>query len=60
MALASKLQEASVPPNLRRGTAKARCGTCVHYDGRGECIKYGWPVRPTEVCGSYEAKEKRS
>lgn len=44
------------PPNLRRGNAKRRCAVCVHYDGRGGCMKFGWRVRPAEVCDDFSPK----
>jgi hypothetical protein len=55
MAIAVKLASKSPPPNLRRGNAKVRCGLCKHFDGRGECMKYGYPVRPTQLCDSFAA-----
>lgn len=41
---------------LRRGNARARCGLCRFF-ARGECVKYGVPVRPTELCDSFKRKE---
>lgn len=58
MALGQKLTTATTPPHLRRGNAKQRCALCMHFDGRGECMKYGYPVRPTQLCDSYSPKRK--
>jgi hypothetical protein len=49
------------PPNLRRGTNGQACALCVNYRASsvaaGRCAKYGGtPVRPTQVCDSFEAK----
>lgn len=55
MALGLKLRDATMPPHLRRGNARKRCELCRHY-GRGECMKYGYPVRPNELCDSFAAK----
>lgn len=41
------------PPNLRRGNAKQRCAICRHYDGKGGCMKFGWRVRPAELCDDF-------
>ena len=46
-----------MPPNLRRGNARARCGLCAHF-GRGECMKYGVAVKPTALCDSFQSKTK--
>jgi hypothetical protein len=54
--LAERMKDASVPPNLRRGDARARCGRCRFY-ADGECMKHGFPVRRTEVCDDYEQKD---
>ena len=49
-----------MPPNLRRGNARRRCGLCASF-GRGECMKYGVAVKPTALCDSYVSnKEKKS
>jgi hypothetical protein len=53
-ALQQLVDSGQEPPNLRRGTAIERCAVCRHYDGSGECMLYGWPVRPTEVCDDFE------
>lgn len=58
MALGQKLSTATPttatkPPNLRRGNARQRCALCKFFDGRGECVKFGYPVRPTQLCDSY-------
>lgn len=60
VALAQKLGTQKVPPNLRRGNAKQRCALCRHYDGKGECMKFGYPVRPTQLCDAFAAAKGMS
>lgn len=51
------------PPNLRRGTSRANCAGCKHFLGgnarMGECGLYGYRVKSTEVCDSYEPAGKK-
>ena len=43
------------PPNLRDSGGEAgSCGMCGSYTREG-CGKYGVPVRPSEICDSFEA-----
>jgi hypothetical protein len=61
--LKKKLRDAvsRIPPNLRRGNARRRCGTCSHFSGgrNGECHKYGVRVRNSELCDAFEPKGAR-
>lgn len=54
--LARKIAAGDVPPELRHGTIVARCGSCMHFDGVGECLKHGWPVSSSEVCDDFETE----
>jgi hypothetical protein len=58
VALAERIKKASKPPNLRRGNARQNCGGCQFF-GRGECMLYGYPVRASQVCDSFKAKETK-
>lgn len=44
--------ETVAAPNLRTGTAKEQCGTCVHYKS-GICTLYGFTVDNHKVCDSW-------
>lgn len=54
VALGDKLRKVNIPPHLRSGNARKRCGNCRFF-GRGECMKYGYPVRATQLCDSWAA-----
>lgn len=56
--LRDQIGKKKAPPNLRRGNARYRCGLCANM-GRGECLKYGIAVRPTELCDSFTAKKEQ-
>jgi hypothetical protein len=58
MALAERMKKATKPPHLRAGNARRNCGACQFF-GRGECMLYGYPVRATQVCDSFKAKETK-
>lgn len=55
--LDKKLRKAAErPPDLRRGNARERCQLCVHFrPTQKKCGLFNWPVRPTQLCDSYEA-----
>lgn len=56
--LRKKLGKVKAPAALRRGNARERCALCEHM-GRGECMKHGMAVRPTQLCDDFKAKEKK-
>ena len=47
------------PPNLTDALPGAleTCKSCKYMDQSGLCSKYNYPVQPTQVCNSWEAKE---
>lgn len=52
-------QDDGAPPNLRdagSGPDLDRCFTCNHHDD-GECSMYQYPVKPHQVCDSFESEE---
>jgi hypothetical protein len=53
MALRDALDEPTRPPNLTTGTARERCGLCVHFNGKAKCRLYGYPVRANDVSDSF-------
>lgn len=55
MALKEAIKAGKRPPNLRKGTARARCGLCRHFDGKGTCRLYRYPVTPNQLSDSYSA-----
>ncbi len=55
MALREALDTPQRPPGLRTGNARARCGLCVHFDGRAKCRLYSYPVRANDVSDSFKA-----
>ena len=63
-ALPVGLSAAPEPPNLRKANRKKgffpHCGNCTMYDaGPGVCWGYGnWPVKPNQLCDSYERDRK--
>lgn len=61
VALREAMTQIRRPPHLRLGTAKQRCGLCVHWrsvDGpQGRCLLYGgFPTRASQVCDSFERR----
>ena len=58
--LREAIKGTSVPPNLRRGNARRRCGLCRHFDGKGGCRKYQYPVRPNQLSDSFSAATSRA
>jgi hypothetical protein len=55
VALKEAMRKPVKPPNLRHGTARARCGLCRHYDGKSHCRLYRFPVRANDVSDSYSS-----
>jgi hypothetical protein len=42
------------PPNLHLTEDQhENCSTCIHWNGRGECLMYDYKTQPEEVCDSW-------
>lgn len=59
MAVKEAMQTGKRPPNLRPGNARERCQLCRHFDGKGGCRLYNYPVRPNQVSDSFSAATER-
>lgn len=55
MALADAMKKGTRPTGLRSGTARARCGLCRHFDGKGMCRKFNWPVTANQLSDGFSA-----
>lgn len=44
------------PPELRQGEGTSRCANCRHFGQRACRLYGGYPVKPGQVCDSFESR----